>query len=56
MMEAATGPSDTSGNLLPDYMAYALNLHFNLFALNSTENGEGGLQAITQIQRPLYMQ
>jgi hypothetical protein len=38
MMEAAAGPSDISGDLLPDYMAYAYNLNFNLCALNTTEN------------------
>jgi len=42
MMEAAACPSDTPGNLLPDYMAYAYNLHFNLCALNTTENVGGG--------------
>jgi hypothetical protein len=39
-MEIAAGPSDTSENFLPDYMAYAYNLDFNLGALNTTENGE----------------
>jgi hypothetical protein len=55
MMEAAAGSSDTSENFLPDYMAYAYNLNFNLCALTPLKVG-GVIRAVTQIQRPLYIQ